>query len=309
MMNRYLSLLALILTAGFAGCTQRPDKTQTVNPILGDASYISSFGAGPDGKTSEELRVGTHLRYVEELLRGKDMRGLSTGLRAKRLKMLDLLHKYRVAGIFPRNYEHPEKRVPCFIDREGRICAVGYLIEQTAGREAAEAINIKHKYEELLAMNDRAVDHWIEGSGLTKEEAAMIQPTYGYTPPMSHNYIKQDYGAASAVLTGINLSMIAINGIQMSNQSGSRVLPMIGLISGVGQVILGAGSFPDDESNQSQNVLCMVNVGLGTAGIVLSGWNLMSSRPPKDRRTSWNIYSFPTIGGDAGLALSVTRRF
>ncbi len=164
-------------------------------------------------------------------------------------------------------------------------------------------------------MNDRVVDNWIASSGLTREEAAMIQPSYGYAPPPNNNYIKQDYGTASAVLTGINLSMVAINGIQMARHSGHKALPMVGLLAGVGQVILGIGSFPDEPNgangytNESQKLLCMVNIGLGTASTILSGWNLMSDRPFRERRTSWNIYSFPTRDNNTGVALQVTRRF
>jgi hypothetical protein len=301
-------MLAMIITVCITGCSPA-DKGQTVNPLIGDASYVSAFGERPGDQANEDLRVRTHLAYVERMLRHKSVSGLSPALQAKRARMLDLLRDYREAGIFPKNYDHPGTRRPCFIDREGRICAVGYLVEQTAGRETAEAINLKYKYENLLAMNDRVVDEWIAGSGLTKEEAAMIQPTYGYTPPPANgNHIEQDYGTASAVLTGINLSMVAINGIQMANQSGHKALPMAGLLTGVGQLLLGAGNFPD-EGNESQKLLCMVNIGLGTAGIVLSAWNLMSNRPQKDRRTSWNVYTFPTRDNTTGVALSMTRRF
>src|SRR5690606_4507495 len=99
-----------------------------------------------------------------------------------RMYLLNLLRQYRTAGVFPRNYEYAGRRLPCFIDGDGRICAVGYLIEQTAGRAVAEEINSRHKYEEVLAMNDPAIDEWVSNSGLTKEECAMIPPTYGYVP-------------------------------------------------------------------------------------------------------------------------------
>jgi hypothetical protein len=71
-----------------------------------------------------------------------------------------------------------DDRKPCFIDDGGNICAVGYLVEQTAGRAAAEAINARHQYDELLAMDDPTLLAWATKSGFTLTELAMIQPTY-----------------------------------------------------------------------------------------------------------------------------------
>ncbi|HTL82580.1 MAG TPA: hypothetical protein VL651_12795 [Bacteroidia bacterium] len=154
------------------------DNDHTVNPILGDISFVKKFGHLPDSATDEVLRIKTHFEYVENLLRQKDVSYLPPELQVKRGKLLDLLHQYAAAGIFPHNYDHPEKRVPCFIDKNGNICAVGFLIEKTAGREIAEEINRKHQDQKIFEMNDSEVDDWIASSGLTKEECAMIQPTY-----------------------------------------------------------------------------------------------------------------------------------
>ena len=108
------------------------------------------------------------------------MSSLTKEQKSNRLKMLDLLHMYWTKGIFPKNYDYPGRRIPCFIDKDGNICAVGYLIAQTAGREVAERINAKFKYDYLLEMNDKTIDAWVEASGLSKVECAMIQPSYDY---------------------------------------------------------------------------------------------------------------------------------
>src|SRR5690606_8014938 len=109
---------------------------------------------------------------------------------------------YRETGVIPRNYDYPGIRKPCFIDKEERICAVGYLVEQTAGREVAQKINEKYQYENLMAMNDPLIDDWVAESGLTKRECAMIQPAYGGTPVVvgpNRNYVSKSYGISSAV--------------------------------------------------------------------------------------------------------------
>ena len=160
-------------------CAQSPRDVQTINPVIGDVSFVEKFGHKPDAATCEDLRIQTHLAYAENLLRQKDVSDLSPEMQQKRTHMLDLLHDYWTRGKFPRNYDYKDTRKPCFIDKDGTICAVGYLVEQTSGREAAEAINGKFKYAFVKEMNDALVDNWIASSGLTKEECATIQPDYG----------------------------------------------------------------------------------------------------------------------------------
>src|SRR6185436_12321081 len=104
------------------------------------------------------------------------------------------------------NYDIADRRAPCFIDKEGRICAVGYLVEKSAGREVAEIINNGHKYQKVFEMNDQFVDDWIFTSGLSKEECAMIQPTYGFLPGAQQN-ISTAYGVSSSILGGSNLAL------------------------------------------------------------------------------------------------------
>jgi len=165
-------------------------KEMTINPVLGDISFVSKYGYLPNATTDENLRIVTHFEYVENLLRQKDVSNLSPELQQRRQQMINLFHDYKVAGKFPRNYDYSDQRRPCFIDKDNTICAVGYLVEQTAGRTAAEAINEKFKYDDLLDMNYALVDDWVAESGLTKEEVAMIQPTYGpYYPPCNGNKI------------------------------------------------------------------------------------------------------------------------
>lgn len=296
-------------------CNTKPiENNPTVNAVIGDISFIKSYGYQPTNETNEDLRLQTHLKYVEKVLRSKDVSDLTKEQQENRLRMLDLLHDYWTAGVFPRNYDHPDKRVPCFIDKNGNICAVGYLIEQTAGRKIAEKINSKYKYEYLLAMNDQTIDNWVQSSGLTKEECAMIQPTYSYGPPLA-NRVSLANGLSSSIIGGTNLAINTINGIQISNGSNSNTLPIIGLISGAGQVTLGALSYPNEEYamdgtylNPAQRSLSLINIGLGTSTLILSSWNLITNRKPKEKSLSWNIFSFPTPDSNMGFGFSITKR-
>jgi hypothetical protein len=312
-MKTILFSLLLISGALLSSCNREPNKeTQTINPLIGDISFIKKFGHKPGAGAGEDLRIQTHLEYAETVLRQKNVPGLSPELRQKREHLLDLLHHYWSAGIFPRNYDHNEERKPCFIDKDNRICAVGYLIEQTAGRPVAENINGKHKYDRVLEMKDEMVDSWIASSGLTKDECALIQPQYA-SP--NNNYISWTYGVSSAVLGGMNVSLSAINVSQLSRGAKNKTVAIIGMVTGAGQIVLGAASFPKqtgnafygNTTNENKKTLSLVNIGVGTTTLLLSAWNFFDNRKPKDKKTTWNINSFEAQG-DVGVAFTLTRR-
>ena len=292
-------------------------KSQMVNPLLGDISYESKFGNKPNATTDNNLRISTHLEYVENLLRNKDVSELPFELKTKRNNLLNLLHDYWKSGIFPKNYDYADQRKPCFIDKDGNICAVGYLVEKTASRLVADNINNKHKYKELLSMNDPMIDNWVLTSGLTKEECAMIQPTYGGPPVYNYSRITPSYGISSSLISGLNLSLNIVNGIQIGKGSNDKTISIIGLFTGAGQIALGSLMFPKEQTdywggtsiNGAQTNLSMLNIGLGTTTMILSAWNLIINRKRKEKLTTWNIYSLPTEGNNTGMAFTLTRRF
>lgn len=314
-------ILSLLSAAILISCNRNSiEIDQTVNAVIGDISYLEAFGHSPDAATDENQRIRTHLLYVEQLLRSRDVSDLTKEQQENRLSMLNLLAEYRSAGDFPKNYDYPDQRIPCFIDQNGSICAVGYLIEQTSGRQVAEEINAKYKYEYLLAMNDETIDEWVHSSGLTALECAMIQPTYNFIPPpndplMPANYISPAYGVSSSVLSGINLSLNAMNGIQILKGSTGKAVPIAGLVAGAGQITLGALNYPKEntllygtQNNVAERNLSLLNIGLGTSTLILSSWNLLTNRTPKEKSLSWNVYSYPTENSHVGVGFSLTKR-
>ncbi|MBI1194097.1 MAG: hypothetical protein GC205_13140 [Bacteroidetes bacterium] len=292
-------------------------ENNTVNPILGDQSFETKFGYLPDEQTDNTLRIRTHLEYAENLLRQKDVSHLSIELQTKRKEALDLLHTYWTNGEYPRNYDFADQRKPCFIDKDGTICAVGYLLEQTTSRELAEQIIDQYKYSELLAMNDERIDDWALSNGLTKLECAMIQPAYGREPIITYNYITPEYGISSSLLSGMNLSLNTINALQIGNEQGSIAVPVIGLTSGAGQILLGSIMYKTEEAifigtvytNESQKTLSLINIGLGTTTVILSAWNLLTNHTPKEKSTTWNVHTYRTRSNSTGVAFSLASRF
>lgn len=152
---------------------------KSINPIIGNDSFIQAFSRSPHENDNDSLRILTHLSYVEHLLRENTNQISDPAIRKKRIELLDLLHTYIQRGQFPLNTK-VEDRAPCFIDEYGTICAVGYLVEQTAGLALAEYINRKHQYDYIQDMELKELEAWINASGFSEVEIAMIQPSYEY---------------------------------------------------------------------------------------------------------------------------------
>ncbi len=264
------------------------NKNQTVNSVFGDISFVEKFGVEPNAQTDEKLRIKTHLQYVESFLRNKNVSSLSKGALKRRQLMLNILHKYILKGAFPKNYDYKNERRPCFIDEDGNICAVGYLIEQTAGRQLAERINNKYKYAFINGMNDKEISEWINNSGLTIEECAMIQPAYGEP---EYNYhgpemrLTTEYAITSSLTSGVNLTMATLNAISIANKERSVSKSIVGIVSGALQVILGLGNIQGGARypSETKRVVSMFNIGLGSATTMLSVISLFSKDNDKPK--------------------------
>src|SRR5258706_10459324 len=68
MKPRTMVLALAIATLAWSCSRQLTDYSQTVNSRLGDVSFVKQFGHPPDASTDENLRIRTHLEYVENLL-------------------------------------------------------------------------------------------------------------------------------------------------------------------------------------------------------------------------------------------------
>lgn len=169
-----LSLIAFTISSVFA---QTSNSVFPVNAIIGDSSYVNKYGKLPDDASSQFNRINTHLEYVESVLKNGSDKNLNQTQKQNRRIAMEHLKNYRLRGEFPKVPEN-QSPSPCFIDNSGTICALGYVVQQTAGQEVAEAINAKYKYEYVMNMEDPILESWMEKYGLSKVECAMIQPTY-----------------------------------------------------------------------------------------------------------------------------------
>jgi hypothetical protein len=150
---------------------------QGANHHIGNESFIAKFGRAPNRHDPERVRMTLHLQHVHDWLASRP--ATRPELAAKREAILAALARYVAKGTTPRNLDLPW-RTPVFIDEEGTICAVGYLIESTVGRDLPEKIAKQHRYDfiEDIARDMPEVQKWIADSGLTLEEIQTIQPAY-----------------------------------------------------------------------------------------------------------------------------------
>ncbi|GAB3269433.1 hypothetical protein GCM10027347_39660 [Larkinella harenae] len=319
MKSRFLLFVGLLLALAGLQLDKQIAAT-TINPLIGNESFVAKFGYEPNETTNDSLRIHTHLEYVEHQLRQKNTNDLSTERQEKRLLLLDKLQEYRQRGIFPKNYSYQHERKPCFIDQDGAICAVGYLVEQTAGREMAEKINDRYQYATIYEMDDPDLLNWIAESGLTREECQMIQPSYSPPPPpvISKQYkVTNSYAISSALLNGAN---VALSGAQFMNRPGMnpKQISTWGILTGLATTTLGIinlEKFSYDynvltqstyygrelPSNRSKRTVSMINIGAGAATTLLSLINRSAYKKAQShRKVSINVYTPPV---DDGLAL------
>lgn len=154
--------------------------SETVNAVIGDRSFVSAFGHLPDADTDNHLRIQTHLNYVIRTLKERTPLTISPIDYPQRHLMISLLEKYAAEGRFPQQFAYGGRR-PLFEDAKGNVCAVGYLVQQTAGQILVSQIREKWAYAYLPAIKNQALQRWAQHSGLTETELATIQPTYGGT--------------------------------------------------------------------------------------------------------------------------------
>ena len=260
--------------------TAEATPVQPVNAVIGNESYRATFGEAPKAGTSEQLRLRTHLAYVEGLLRARDVSHLPPAQRERRTRLLDQLRAYRKRGVFPQN-TYQRGRTPVFIDTQGRLCAVGFLIAQSAGREAAERINERYRLDRIADMDAPAVEKWAERHGFTLRELAMIQPCYknrrglciGPPPEEDDDADSNMRKGVEVASMGLSASAALVNGYLIGTERRSRVAAGAGLVTGGAGLAVGLSGKAHFAAG---------DYALAGASLLLSGWQLLRSDSQAD---------------------------
>jgi hypothetical protein len=288
-----------------------------INAIIGDVSYNAFLLMHPNVVVTENQRIQIHLNYVKNLLQSKNTKHLTVIQKEKRFKIIALLQQYINEANFPQNIKYNDRR-PCFIDDNNNICAVGYLIANTIGLNAAIAINNKHQYDYINDIKSDVLEKWIIEYGLTKEECATIQPSYWPTPNNSTETLDRKTATTTALYTGINLSSSLIN-LFPSNNTKSKALPIIGIVTSVAQIHFGFKKYPKiinnwgvAEQNKSEKNASMLNIAVGTTNLLLSTWRLtniafINKEKKKNSKSQIGIFVPQTINNSFAAGLSFSR--
>lgn len=284
------------------GDFDRPGVTDEINAVIGDESYIQRFGKEPNKNVPDDLRIRVHLEYVESILRNRSTDHLTEEQQSNRKKKLDLLKEYYLNAEFPFNDGHPDDRRPTFISSTGNICAVGYLVEKTSGRELAEDINEEYKYAYIPEIDDPRFDGWVDSSGFTQKELAMIQPAYdhmSYEERRIKNFISLRYGVSSSILAGVNATYLANSADEPWVFESATANHRLGLVAGAGAILLGILNLDNSETysdvryydddftggfsanheirevNYARGALSIANIGVGAVSMAKAGYRLI----------------------------------
>jgi HEAT repeat protein len=142
-------------------------------PFLALAHTGFLFAQGHVSVETADLQA--HYARVEAELRAAPPPA-DPALAASRAAAIDLLHTYWQRGDFGRNLDHPGQRQPYFVDRDGRRCAVAYLLDRTGQRSLVLEIAAARNHAWVAELLDDARLHlWLQEHGLSAVEAARIQ--------------------------------------------------------------------------------------------------------------------------------------
>lgn len=317
----FLMVLSLIFTFSvlfflFSGNgSSTSSDARSVNAVIGDESYMNMYGVRPTEKVPDHVRIKTHLQYVERILRNRSVDHLSEEQQRNRFNHLNRLKKYYQAGEFPHNDGHPDARRSTFISQDGNICAVGYLIEKSLGREIVEKINQEYKYAYIQDIDHQIFHEWVKSSGFTIRELAMIQPAYGpkivEEVERNENSVDLSYGVGSSVLTGANILYHTNNPNDpwLFNERSSN--HWFGLTAGSASILIGSLNLDNKQAfietigdegaclgfncppmrkvtvtNNTRRALSIANMGVGLVTILRAGYHLINGTGPRENQSS-----------------------
>jgi len=252
-------------------------------------------------RDAETTRIRTRLASVEQHLRRTDVSRLTPTQRAARARNLDVLHAYWVRGVFPKNTDFPNERMPYFVDRYGTRCAMAYLIEQSGHGDLVArvaATNNNARIRELKS--DPELVAWLRDNGLTGAEAAHIQPQYG-PPPLPQPTTQdasQGYKTTTAVAVGVNATAVVLNVAQVG--FGPRANGVLGIATGAAGMAAGMSNF--NRSGQRFN-LGLLNTGMGAASMVLGAYRFAGASRAQPRAS---LAPWVGAGASPGFALHLT---
>ena len=230
---------------------------------------------------AERLHIQIHLAITE--LRLRLAKGKNEKARARRALTLDALHGYWKSGVFPLNTYKKNLRTPIFIDKNGTHCAVGYLMVQTGCSSLAQTINETDRFVLVEQINCHEVTGWLDNCGLSRKEAALIQPGYGGFVLERVSYSLQDKVLAGiSIIASLVLIVLVIFALRIARtRTAARPTKRNHLVGLATAIVVIIASFAVFLPVPHRAVQALISNTSGKETIVCEGWDT-----PRDKRPS-----------------------
>lgn len=275
----FINLFIVILIFGDYEPFSRIKSQNTINSIIGDVSFYEKFGALPNEETDETLRIKTHLDYVIQKLESKNnWFNFDESQIESRKNFIEKLKSYSNNEVFPSNFDFPNERLPCFIDENENICAVGYLVEKSVGLETAKTLNEFFKYDKIYTMNSEALGNWITESGFSKDEIAMIQPQYGPQSRPQKDSPKISKNLETLFFTTSLLGSTS-NGLFILKKDKNNAFATFGILAGVSS--LGIAAFDATRYKKENYILGSSSLGISLLSLIIDSNRKPNSKVPQ----------------------------
>lgn len=281
-MRATLSILCVLLTLLAAGAS-----------ISRETDHDES---DPD-VDGEVVRIRTHLGSVLAELRAADVSGLTAEQKNARREALGWLDEYRAAGVFPHNHVRPE-RVPVFIDPHDTPCAVGYLMLRSGEEELVADIVREANLARIPELrSDPRLGAWLASRGLTVEEAARIQPSYGPREEPDPTPYAAETVAAAAATTATTAFIWLAEPVVSGTVEWPSALSILSLTAH--GILLGAAAGDDEESPGWET-------GVNVLGVVANVMTLLrrSDQIRESRQLSAAPIALPYVGAARGALIA-----
>jgi hypothetical protein len=234
-------------------------------------------------RRGEVVRLRAHFDSVDRELRVADVSHLSAAQKEMRGKLVSWLRDYRNAGRFPENDRFANAMVPFFRDSHGTLCAMAYLIDRSGRGDIVNKIAAtrNNAYIQELVYDAELVA-WLDASGLTVDEAARIQPTYGggggvIMVNANEDRVSRPYAILSMGLGSLSMGATGLNLFAPSRASGG-----VGLLSGAATLVAGLDRLHDSGGNKK---MAQADLAVGSVAVASALYSLMIKAKPM-RRTA-----------------------
>ncbi len=236
-------------------------------------------------REKEITRLERHFDSVDFELRSRDVSDLTATQRANRAKLIHWLRDYRSADQFPTNDKF-DTPTPFFRDSKGVLCAMAYLIDRSGSGDFVNkvAASRNNAYIHQLA-DDPSLTEWLDKWGLSVDEAARIQPTYGGGGPILDDErrggVDNDMALAAVGLGAVNAGATVVNFVKPSYLSG-----FLGILGGGAAIAVGANNL---DENEATDHVAALTIGIGAVSIGSGIYGILNARDRHDRdRRPWD---------------------